>query len=178
MQEKPMPATGNVQAPPGLAKITSKYNGKGHAACHQIGEKPLTGDVTSARGQTTFGCALPKGTIVVTTWLGPHFQQGTPQTVVFLLYSMHSIDSSVYSWSMRIGLSRKFGFRVNSKMIYRNDRFLWDYRDQACNKFCTNNSCTLKVLCAIIVATTGDCSVLQAKFHPPCLQGFNIQAGL
>jgi hypothetical protein len=101
MQENPMPATGNMQAPPGLAKITSKYNGKGHAACHQIGEKPLTGDVTSARGQTTFGCALPKGTIVVTTWLGPHFQQGTPQTVVFLLYSMHSIDSSVYSWAMR-----------------------------------------------------------------------------
>jgi hypothetical protein len=44
MQEKPMPATGDMQALHGMAKVTSKYNGKGHAARHQIGGKSLTGD--------------------------------------------------------------------------------------------------------------------------------------
>jgi hypothetical protein len=68
-----------------LAKITSKYNGKGHAARHQLGGKPLTGGATSARGQRPL-VHTPKGTMVGTTPIGGHFQQGTPRTAVFLPY--------------------------------------------------------------------------------------------
>jgi hypothetical protein len=86
MQEKPMPATGNMKALPGTAKKPSKYNGNSHAACHQIGGKPLTGDGGKGHVDKRPLAHTSKGTIVGTTWLGPHFQQGTPRTVVFLSY--------------------------------------------------------------------------------------------